>query len=167
MSVVEDSILVSASPEEAFDLSQDYDLRLKWDPFLSELRFLDAATTTAQGVKTWVRSKGGLEMTAEYVAVDRPRVVAIRMLTGQGPWFFATFGGSWRFRPVAGASTGRETTTEVSMRYTFELAPSLRLVRWAAERVVRRVFLHDVRARLAGLKRGLEEMGLRGKPPQD
>lgn len=160
MGVIEDSIVVHATPEEAFDLAQDYALRLKWDPFLAELRFLDGATVAAVGVKTRVRSKRGLEMTSVYVALDRPRVVAITMAPGSGPWFFAKFGGSWRFRALDDEDGTPRTV--VTMRYTFEVARWLRWLSWGAERMIERAFLKDVRGRLAGLKRGLEELGLRG-----
>ncbi|HVU62332.1 MAG TPA: SRPBCC family protein [Phycisphaerales bacterium] len=154
MAVVESSTTIACTPEDAFDLSQDYALRLEWDPFLADLKFLDGARVAAVGVKTWVRSKRGLEMTSEYVAFDRPRVVAIKMV--DGPWFFRQFGGSWRFREADG-STAESPATEVTMRYTFDLVPALRWIEFVAAPVVRRVFLRDVRARLAGLKRGIEQ----------
>lgn len=163
MGVVEDSIVVRATPEEAFDLAQDYALRLKWDPFLADLKFLDGATVAAVGVKTWVRSKRGLEMTSQYVALDRPRVVAITMAAGSGPWFFSKFGGSWRFRAAESDGSDDGPRTVVTMRYTFEVVPWLRWLSWGAERMIERVFLKDVRGRLAGLKRGLEELGLRAE----
>jgi ribosome-associated toxin RatA of RatAB toxin-antitoxin module len=153
MPAVESSILIRCTPEQAFDLSQDYGLRLEWDPFLADLKFLDGATESGIGVRTWVKSKRGLEMTAEYVAFDRGRVVAIKMI--EGPWFFRAFGGSWRFRDVPDG-------VEVTMRYSFEVAGVLRvpLIRQAAELVIRRIFLGDIEARLAGLRRGVEELRL-------
>jgi hypothetical protein len=157
VTAVESSIVIRCTPEVAFDVSQDYGLRLEWDPFLADLKFADGARVAAVGVRTWVRSKRGLEMLSEYVAMDRPRVVAIKMV--EGPWFFGVFGGSWRFRAATG-STVESPRTEVTMRYTFELVGWLRPVRWVVAGVVRRVFLRDVRARLAGLRRGVEEMGL-------
>jgi ribosome-associated toxin RatA of RatAB toxin-antitoxin module len=111
MQTVEDRIVIRGPAEGVFDLAQDYDLRLKWDPFLREMRFLDGATVAAVGVKVWVRAWTGLTMTVEYVSLDRPRVVAMKML--RGPWFFRAFAGSWRFTPTEGG-------TEVEFRYAFE-----------------------------------------------
>ncbi len=172
MPVVERSILIRCTPEQAFDLSQDYALRLRWDPFLAELRFLDGASVGGVGVRTWVKSKRGIEMVSEYVAWDRPRVVAIKMVEdgkagGRATRMFEQFGGSWRFRAVergadgtdaADAAGERAARTLVTMRYTFATRP--RWLRWVMGPVARWVFGRDVRGRLAGLKRGVEEMGL-------
>ncbi len=163
MPVVESSILIRCTPERAFDVSQDYGLRLKWDPFLADLKFLDGAMVGGVGVRTWVRSKRGMEMVSEYVAWDRrppTAVVAIKMVDGgaassRATKMFEQFGGSWRFR----ASTADAAMTEVTMRYTFRTRPAW--LRWAMEPVAKWVFGRDVRGRLAGLKRGVEEMGLR------
>jgi len=169
MSVVESSILIRCTPEQAFDLSQDYALRLRWDPFLADLKFLDGATAGGVGVRTWVKSKRGIEMVSEYVAWDRPRVVAIKMVEGdeaasRATKMFEQFGGSWRFRAVENGAGGSDAsardgvTTLVTMRYTFTTCP--RWLRWAMEPAARWTFRRDVRERLRGLKRGVEEMGL-------
>src|ERR1700676_1824927 len=95
MQIVGDRIVIHAPVESVFDLAQDYVLRLEWDPFLREMRFLDGAAEAAVGVKVRVRGWTGLTMTVEYVSLDRPRVAAMKML--QGPWFFRVFAGTWRF----------------------------------------------------------------------
>lgn len=159
MAVVESSILIRCTPERAFDLSQDYGLRLKWDPFLADIKFLDGATVGGVGVRTWVRSRRGMEMVSEYVAWDRPRVVAIKMVEGgdaRATRMFEQFAGSWRFRSWP-EDAG---LTEVTMRYTFRMRP--RCLAWAMEPAARWVFGRDVRGRLAGLKRGVEEMAMGG-----
>ena len=46
------------------------------------------------------------------------------------------------------------------MRYTFELARGVAWARWVVEPVVAGVLRRDVRARLEGLKKGLEVMNL-------
>src|SRR5579872_6013221 len=95
MQTVEDSILIAAPPEPLFALAQDYALRLQWDPFLREMKFLDGATEAAAGVRVWVRAWNGLTMEVEYVTVKPPHVVAMKMR--RGPWIFERFVGSWRF----------------------------------------------------------------------
>src|SRR4051812_4246920 len=98
MPAVEDSLRIRAPQDALFDLSQDYALRLKWDPFLRGLRFLQGATEPDVGVRVWVQAWTGLTMTVEYVSYNRPHVVAMRMI--RGPLLFRSFAGSWRFEPA-------------------------------------------------------------------
>jgi hypothetical protein len=149
MPVVQASILVRAPQEPLFRLLQDYALRLRWDPFLRQMRFLDGAKEAAVGVRTWVRAWNGLSMETVYTTLTPPTVVAMKMT--RGPHFFSHFAGSWRLAPA-------DAGVEVTFRYTF-------VTRWAwmrpvADPVIQRVFLHDIRGRLQGLKRGAEELGL-------
>jgi ribosome-associated toxin RatA of RatAB toxin-antitoxin module len=147
MPIVEDSILVAAPQEPLFRLAQDYRLRLRWDPFLREMKFLLGATEAAVGVRTWVRAWNGLTMETEYTTVKSPDVVAMKMT--RGPWFFSHFAGSWRLRPHPSGAV------EVTFRYAFTTRwPLLRAV---LDPVIQRVFLRDIRGRLRGLKRGAEE----------
>jgi ribosome-associated toxin RatA of RatAB toxin-antitoxin module len=150
MASVEDRILIHAPAEALFDLSQDYALRREWDPFVRKMRFLDGARETAVGVKVWVRAWTGLTMTVEFVSLDRPRVVAMKML--RGPWLFRLFAGTWRFVP-------RPDGTEVIFHYVFRT----RWLGWLLDPLIRAVFRRDIRARLRGLKRGAEEQGLLGR----
>lgn len=150
MPVVEESLLIRAPQQPLFDLAQDYRLRLKWDPFLRDLRFLDGAVEAAVGVRVWVRAWTGLTMVVEYVVLSRPEVAAMKMV--EGPFLLHQFAGSWRFRPHPDGST------EVIFRYVFETR--WRRLRWLLDPVVRWVFRRDVRKRLRGLKRGAERSGL-------
>ena len=81
MPTIEASIEIAAPGHVVFDLAQDYALRLDWDPFVRELRFQDGATKLAAGVLVWVKAKNGLTMTVEYLTVDRPRRVAVKMVS--------------------------------------------------------------------------------------
>jgi ribosome-associated toxin RatA of RatAB toxin-antitoxin module len=155
MQTVEDRILIHAPAEGLFDLAQDYALRLEWDPFLREMRFLGGAAEAAVGVRVWVRAWTGLTMTVQYVSLDHPRVVAMKML--RGPWFFRAFAGTWRFAEQAGGDT------EVVFRYAFRTR--WRWLAWLLDPVVRAVFRRDIRSRLLGLKRGAEEKGLLERLP--
>jgi ribosome-associated toxin RatA of RatAB toxin-antitoxin module len=150
MRVVEESVLIAAPPQPLFDLAQDYRLRLKWDPFLRDVRFLDGAREAAVGVRVWVKAWTGLTMVVEYVGLNRPEVVAMKMV--RGPAFLRQFAGSWRFRPRPGGST------EVTFRYVFETR--WRWLRRLLDPIVGWVFGMDVRKRLRGLKRGVEQAGL-------
>jgi len=152
MPVVEESLVIRARQQPLFDLAQDYQLRLKWDPFLRDLRFLDDAREAAIGVRVWVKAWTGLTMVVEYVVLNRPELVAMKMV--QGPFFLQQFAGSWRFRPHPSGST------EVIFRYVFETR--WRRVRWLFDPIVGWVFRRDVRERLWGLNRGVERSGLLG-----
>jgi ribosome-associated toxin RatA of RatAB toxin-antitoxin module len=150
MRVVEESILIRAPQQPLFDLAQDYRLRLKWDPFLRDMRFLNQAREPAVGVRVWVKAWTGLTMVVEYVTLNRPEVVAMKMV--EGPVLLRQFAGSWRFHPHPSGSTN------VIFRYVFETRWPL--VRWLFDPIVGWVFGRDVRKRLWGLKRGVEEAGL-------
>ena len=150
MTVVEESLQIRAPQQPLFDLAQDYQLRLRWDPFLRDMRFLHDAREAAVGVHVWVKAWTGLTMVVEYVTLDRPETVAMKMV--EGPVFLRRFAGSWRFHPGPGGST------EVIFRYVFETRwPWLQ---WLLDPVIRWVFARDIRERLRGLKRGAEESGL-------
>ena len=150
MPVVEESLLIRAPQQPLFDLAQDYQSRLKWDPFLRDMRFLDDAREAAIGVRVWVKAWTGLTMVVEYVVLNRPEVVAMKMV--KVPFFLRQFAGSWRFKPHPSGST------EVIFRYVFETRwPRLR---WLFDPVVGWVFGRDIRKRLWGLKRGVERSGL-------
>ena len=150
MPIAEGTIEVAARQEDVFDLAQDYDLRLEWDPFLQKIRFRNGVTAGDAGVKVWVRAKNGLSMEVIYLTFDRPRSVAMKMT--DGPRMFARFAGSWRFERQT------ESLTAVTFRYNFETSwPALRAL---LNPVIRRVLTRDIRRRLEGLKRGAEEGGL-------
>ena len=150
MPIVRESLLIHATQLQLFDLAQDYRLRLKWDPFLRELRFLNDAREAAVGVRVWVRAWTNMTMVVEYVGMKRPEMVAMKMV--KGPVLFRQFAGSWRFvsRP--------DDSTEVIFQYIFQTR--WRRVRWLFDPIVSWMFARDVRERLRGLKRGAERGGL-------
>src|SRR5690242_18124097 len=146
MPIVEAVDIIEAAQETAYAVSQDYYLRLKWDPFLREMRFLQGATQPAVGVQVWVKARNGLTMTVEYRVVAPPSRVAMTML--RGPFFFAQFAGTWQFEPVT------STQCRARFRYSFRTRwPALRPV---LDPLIGLVFRRDVRARVAGLKAYLE-----------
>jgi ribosome-associated toxin RatA of RatAB toxin-antitoxin module len=149
MPTVEESIVIAAPPGPVFALSQDYALRREWDPFTREMHYLDGAREAAAGVRVSGRAWNGLTMEVEYITVNAPRVVAMKMV--RGPWFFERFAGTWLFEPLAGGST------RVTFRYAFA---TRRRLRWLLDPLVRWAFRRDVRARLLGLKDGAERKGL-------
>ncbi|HJP76590.1 MAG TPA: SRPBCC family protein [Pseudonocardiaceae bacterium] len=113
---VEAAVVVDVAPEVAFAVSQTTgELRLRWDPFIRRQYLMDGAPKPGKGVRTHTRSRHGLRMVSEYVSYVPPRNVGMTMR--EGPWFFATFGGGWRFEPLA---DGR---TRAVWKYSFTCRP--------------------------------------------
>lgn len=98
MPQVSSQVRVPVSPEAAFAVSQTHgELRLRWDPFIRSQRFLDGATAPGVGVRTLTHARVGPRMISRYVSYRPPSNVGMTMVSG--PWFFASFGGGWRFQP--------------------------------------------------------------------
>jgi ribosome-associated toxin RatA of RatAB toxin-antitoxin module len=150
MPTVETSIEVGAPAAVVFDLAQDYRLRLAWDPFLRAIRADSGGGPPGVGGRVWVRAKNGIAMTVAYVVFDRPRRVAVRMVSRS--WLFARFAGSWSFEPCDVLANGR---TNVVFRYGFETR--WRALRPLLDRLLVRIFARDMRERLAALKRAAED----------
>lgn len=131
-------MVVAVSPAIAFAISQTTgELRLRWDPFIRRQFLMDGATAPGKGVRTSTRSRHGLHMISEYVSYAPPRNVGMTMR--KGPWFFATFGGGWRFEQVNGG-------TRAVWKYSFTCRP--RVLRPVAERVGRWVLGRDIQRRI-------------------
>jgi hypothetical protein len=87
-----EKIIINCSPAIAFDYTQDYENRLKWDTFLKRAELIGGATKADKGVKAYCVAKNGLGMVTEYVSYNRPKATAIKMT--KGPFMFKTFLGS-------------------------------------------------------------------------
>lgn len=145
MTRTEASVVVDVEPAVAFAVSQTTgETRKRWDPFIHEQHFLDGATAPAKGVRTQTRHWSRLRMVSEYVSFNPPTNVGMKMV--EGPWFFASFAGGWRFAPEA---DGRCRAT---WRYSFQCRPA-----WLAplaERIGAVVLRRDIDRRIAGFARG-------------
>ena len=136
------SIEVAAEPVVLFDLTQDYDHRLDWDPFLKEAKLLGGAEVPGIGVRAWCVARNGLGMETRSVSFNPPGACAVEMT--RGPWFFRSFSGSWRFDPVG---PGR---TRVTFTYSLVGRPVL------LSGILRFVFARETSRRLEALKRAAE-----------
>jgi ribosome-associated toxin RatA of RatAB toxin-antitoxin module len=146
MPTVESTVEIEAPAAALFALAQDYDLRLRWDPFLREMEFLDGASEAAVGGRVRVRARNGLGMEVRYTTLEPPGHVAVVMV--KGPWIFRTFAGAWRFRALGPART------QVSFRYHFR-------GRWRAlERPVACVLRREMDRRVRALKAAAEDTNL-------
>jgi hypothetical protein len=144
---VEADVVVPVGPDVAFAVSQTTGaVRLSWDPFVRRQYFLDGATAAAKGVRTFTRSRHGFRMVSEYVSYRPPTNVGMTMR--EGPWFFATFGGGWRFTPVQGG-------TRAVWKYTFTVRPAW--LRPRAEPIGRWLLGHDIRHRIAAFAHACQD----------
>jgi hypothetical protein len=66
----EHAIVIVATPGELFALTQDYALRLAWDPFLRSAKLLDGAASAGVGVRSYCVARNGLGMETEYVSFN-------------------------------------------------------------------------------------------------
>jgi hypothetical protein len=143
MPQVSTDILVPCTPAEAFAVSQTTgELRLRWDPFIREQHFLGGATAPGRGVRTSTRSRVGPTMVSEYVSYRPPTSVGMTMVTG--PWFFATFGGGWRFVPDGDGC-------RATWKYTYAIRPSW--LRPVAEPIGQWLLGREIRRRIEAFAR--------------
>jgi ribosome-associated toxin RatA of RatAB toxin-antitoxin module len=148
MPTFDQTIEIDATPEALFRLTQDYNHRLDWDPFLKEARLVGGAREAGVGVRAWCVARSGLGMETEYVSFNPPKTVAIKMT--KGPAIIESFAGSWRFQELA---PGR---TRVIFRYHL----TARWLGFALDPIMRLVFTHDVKKRLEALKHTVETTDL-------
>lgn len=144
MPVVEASVWVPVTPDEAFAVSQTTgSLRRRWDVFIREQHLLDGAEAAAKGVRTFTRHRLGFSMVSRYVSYAPPTNVG--MVMERGSWFFQRLGGGWRF-------TAEDGGTRAVWKYNFVCRPA-----WLAplaERIGSAVLGREIRARIAGFARG-------------
>ncbi|MDF8265355.1 SRPBCC family protein [Luteipulveratus flavus] len=143
---ISSQVVVDVAPDVAFAVSQTTgEVRRSWDPFIHHQHLMDGAAVPDRGVRTLTRSRHGLRMVSRYVSYRPPSSVGMTM--EEGPWFFETFGGGWRFEPVDGG-------TRATWKYTFTCRP--RLLRPIAERIGRALLQHDIDRRIAAFARACE-----------
>lgn len=142
MPQVSADVWVAVPPATAFAVSQTTGAaRLRWDPFIRTQRLLDADRPAA-GVHTYTRARLGPAMVSRYVSYRPPTSVGMTM--ERGPWFFAKFGGGWRFTPeerdgVAG--------TRAVWKYTWATRPAR--LSPVADRIGHWLLGREVRTRIA------------------
>ena len=143
----EHSIVIDAPAAALFELSQDYNRRLEWDPFLRSAELLHGAIEAGVGVRALCVDRKGTAMETEYVSFNPPRAVAVKMT--RGPWFLESFAGSWRFEELKPAQT--------RVAFCYSLSPRPWWLSWLMSRILARVFARDTRRRLKAFKEAVEE----------
>jgi polyketide cyclase/dehydrase/lipid transport protein len=150
MSVITCAVDIAAPAADLFTLSQDYNRRLRWDPFLREARLLNGAQNAAVGVRAWCVARNGLGMETTYVSFQPPTVVAVKMT--RGPRIISAFAGSWRFTELP--SQSGSTRTRVVFRY--QIAGHPRWLAFLLDPLLAAIFRRETQRRLLALKRAVE-----------
>lgn len=143
-----EKIIICCSALVAFDYTQDYKNRLKWDLFLKKAELTKGATKAAKGVQAYCVAKNGLGMITEYVSFNRPKATAIKMT--KDPFMFKTFLGSWTFKEIDSLQT------EVIFLYSFKLYFPFNL----ATGFIKSNLQFNVRKRLIDLKLNIELLSM-------
>lgn len=136
---------LTASCEEAFDLTHDYARRLEWDTLLSAAFLENGAEAAAKGVRATCVGRGFLSrfaLTTVYVSFDRPSVAAVKMVNR--PPLFATWAASIRHTPIPGGS---------SLTYTWNFTARPRWLAWLIEPIMAWAFARETRQRLEAMRR--------------
>ena len=146
------SLEIDCPREQIFDLTQDYGRRLEWDPFLSRANLLDGVLTPHVGARALCVDHHGFSMEVVYVAYKRPEVAAVKMT--RGPFFLASFAGTWRF-----TETG-DGRTSVLFEYFYRLAWPFAILR----RFVDATFAREITERLEALDKFVKQRKLTPTP---
>ncbi|MBA2544419.1 MAG: SRPBCC family protein [Deltaproteobacteria bacterium] len=139
------SEIIPASCETVFDLVHDYARRLEWDTLLRAAYLDEGFSAAAKGVTSVCvgrRSLGGLALQTRYVSFERPRFAAVEMINT--PPFFGRWAASIRHAALD------DGTSRITYTWSFEAKP--RVLRWAFEPVMARVFRWETRKRLRALR---------------
>jgi len=96
--MIQQSIEIRRPREDIFSLSQDYDERLKWDPFPESYKFVNGANLE-KGLRIFVKAKNGFTLLVEYISYKPPEIAAIKLI--DGPWFISEFSGTWSFKELS------------------------------------------------------------------
>ena len=141
---------IPVEPTLAFAVSQTTGkARLRWDPFIRHQHLVDA-DRPAKGVRTVTRARIGPSMVSEYVSYRPPTSVGMTMVTG--PWFFAAFGGGWRFVPEI---QNEVEGTRAVWKYTYRVRPGwLRIV---AEPIGQWLLGREIHNRIAAFARACSD----------
>lgn len=150
MPQVTSDVWVPVTPEVAFAVSQTTgEVRMRWDPFIRHQRLIEA-DRPAKGVRTLTKARVGPQMVSEYVSYRPPTSVGMTMV--KGPWFFATFGGGWRFVPQAQDGVAG---TRATWKYTYAVRPAW--LRPVAEPIGQWLLGREIRARIAAWAKACED----------
>lgn len=147
MKTIKEEIEVLSPQEELFDLTQDYQRRLEWDPYLREAYLLNGAVDAEVGVQSVCTNHRGSVMVSKYVSFKRPKVAAVTMVSG--PYILKSFSGAWNIKTIS------DSSSLLVFTYNFELKGGIigRLLQPLASFL----FRLDMRKRLHAIKLYIEQ----------
>jgi hypothetical protein len=137
--------IIGAPSTEVFDLVHDYGRRLEWDTLLSAAYLDDGFTAAGLGATSVCvgrRSLGKLALKTVYVAFDRPKVAAVKLVNS--PAFFDKWAASIRHEDL---EPGRSRII-----YTLQFSARPASMRWLLEPIMLRAFRRETAKRLAALR---------------
>jgi hypothetical protein len=141
---------VPVEPALAFAVSQATGaVRLAWDPFIRRQHLIDA-DRPAKGVRTFTKARLGPTMVSEYVSYRPPTSVGMTMV--DGPWFFGSFGGGWRF--VAEERDGI-AGTRATWKYSYSVRPGW--LRFVGEPIGQWLLGREIEQRIAAFARACSD----------
>ncbi len=143
------SQIIDAPAAVVFDLVHDYDRRLTWDTLLSAGYLTDGCTKAELGATSVCIGRSSLlriPLKTTYVAFDRPRLAAVKMVNR--PLLFGTWAASIRHEDLP-AGQSRITYT-----WTFTARP--RWLAWLIEPILQRIFRRETARRLDALRDYIE-----------
>ena len=139
------SVIIPACSSDVFDLLHDYDRRLSWDTMLSAAYLADGNTAAGLGATCVCRGRGtlgGIVLKSVYVAYDRPRLAAVKMVNR--PLWFDTWAASIRHEDLGPGQS------QVTYTWTFTARP--RWLAWLVEPMMNAIFRWETRKRLEALR---------------
>tara|TARA_R110000737_G_scaffold225902_1_gene240657 strand:+ start:410 stop:871 length:462 start_codon:yes stop_codon:yes gene_type:complete len=137
---------IEAMKETLFSLTQDYSIRLDWDPFPESYSFING-DKIERGLQLKVVDKARRSMVVEYVSYKPPLVASIRMVSG--PWYIKRFAGSWSFKQLD------QNKTKVIFKYNIVSYPEF------IGPLIRYVFRKNANKRLSSLKAYVDSKNIR------
>lgn len=134
------SLIIEASNEYLFDLTQDYSKRKAWDSLIKDIKLL-TPLPIGKGSQLEYTANNGLTMVVEYQNYQRPTIASIRMISDSR--LFAHFGGGWQFKALD------KHLTKVTFAYSFEIAVLPKLL----NPIFAKIFLWENQKRFKALKK--------------
>ena len=113
MKTIRESIEIDMDAETVFALTQDYDVRLEWDPYLVEAYLMGGKNSVELGALSYCKNKNGSFMISKYISYNPPKVAAISMT--QGPFLLKKFSGAWNVTALT------DSKSLLVFTYNFEL----------------------------------------------
>jgi Polyketide cyclase / dehydrase and lipid transport len=139
------SEIIPAPSQAVFDLLHDYSRRLEWDTLLQAAYLDEGANVAAKGVTSVCvgrKSLGSLALKTVYVAFDRPKVAAVKMVNA--PALFQSWAASIRHEDIS------DQESRITYQFHFTTKPAI--LQFILDPLLERIFVWETRKRLHALQ---------------